>query len=210
VGRIADIRYLADQVGLQIADTTIEAIAASTPNDIDLDAILNDLRLKEKVTAGTLKKAIQNAPKPPQEHCGQCRDGFIHALDVHTLREMNQNDVLITNPIRLPKAKAYCPNCGIKKEWTIRKVNGSFGEDAGWQWVVLYSFAIFQLQHSTPYDKFNPQAIWPAIDLNPELSNQQLSILHMIQDAAKHRIPIIENPIPEIINQAVAQAAIPF
>lgn len=210
MAKISDLQHICRELNIEISSTSLEAIAASTPNDLNLEAIINDLALKERITGTTLKKAILKAPRPPQEHCGCCRDGFIHALDTHILREMNQNDVLISNPLRLPKAKAYCPNCGIKKEWTIQKINGSYGEEAGWQWVILYSFAIYHLQHSTPYEKFNPRNIWPDIDLNPELSNQQLSILHMIQDAAKHRIPIIENPIQEIINQAVTQAAIPF
>jgi len=210
MAKMIDLQVICSRLNISIPQQSMEAIAASTPNNLNIEEIINILALKEKVTATTLKGAILKAPRPAQEYCGQCREGYINTLDRAKLKAMDENLVIISNPLMLPKAKAHCPNCGTKNDWTIQKVNGSYRDEAGWQWVILYEFAIYQLQHDTAPESFNPREIWPSIDLNPELSNQQLSIMHMIHEAARRRIPLKTNPIPKIIHEAAEQVALPF
>lgn len=190
MAKITDAQYIVTACGANVPEKSIESIAKKTQNEFDVDWVLTELALIEKPTAKDIIRIINKAKPTPKAHCGACKKGFIYALNRYTFRDMEANDVAITVPILLPKAMCYCPNCGKTPGSLQKSLSYMNPTMVGWQWVILYDFAIYHLQHSIAPNDFNPTELWASLEIFPELTQQQMNVMNEIWQYAQSRAQI--------------------
>lgn len=203
MAKISDVQYIASSCGVSFPEKTIESIARKTQNEFDLEWVIGELALKEPLKPEDIIRVINKAKPTPKAHCGKCKKGFIYSLNRSVFREMQDNDVAIQYPIMLPKAMCYCPNCGKTPGSLQKSLSYMNLTMVGWQWVTLYDFAIYHLQHSIAPNDFNPTEIWPSLEIYPELTQQQMNVMNEIWQYAQSRAQIQTPDLTPLIQKNI-------
>ena len=203
MAKISDLQYIASSCGLSFPEKTIESIARKTQREFDVDWVLSELALIVTPGAKDIIRVINKAKSTPKAQCGACKKGFIYSLNRSVFRDMEANDVAINVPIMLPKAMCYCPNCGKTPGSLQKSLSYMNLTMVGWQWVILYDFAIYHLQHSIAPNDFNPTEIWPSLEIYPELTQQQMNVMNEIWKYAQHREPIQTPELTPLIQKNI-------
>lgn len=203
MAKISDVQYIASSCGVSFPEKTIESIARKTQREFDVDWVLSELALI--VTPGTkdIIRVINKAKSTPKAHCGACKKGFIYSLNRSVFQDMEANDVAIQSPIMIPKAMCYCPNCGKTPGSLQKSLSYMNLTMVGWQWVTLYDFAIYHLQHSIAPNDFNPTEIWPSLEIYPELTQQQMNVMNEIWQYAQSRAQIQTPDLTPLIQKNI-------
>ena len=203
MAKITDVQYIATACGVTLKDKVIEGIAKKTQNEFDIDWVITELALIETPKSRDIIKAINKAKSTPKAQCGACKKGFIYSLNRSVFRDMEASDVAINVPIMLPKAMCYCPNCGKTPGSLQKSLSYMNLTMVGWQWVILYDFAIYHLQHSIAPNDFNPTELWPSLEIYPELTQQQMNVMNEIWKYAQSRAQIQTHDLTPLIQKNI-------
>ena len=209
MGRIIDVKEVAYKLGVDLTEMQLTAIASKTPNDFDVQWVIDSLLLKDKISAKDIQAEIKKAPKPKHQACQCCLNGYISVLDTHTFRAHPQEYKFI---VEIPRNLCSCPNCGAKPTQLNVYLCNITTEEAGWTYVLIYDTLIFHSHIHIPPDQFDPADYWNGIQFQPVLTERQLYIMNQIYGNSKGTEPVPE--AAQIVQKAVTavtgQHTIPF
>lgn len=207
MARISDIRDIAIKLDIELTEAHVTGIARKTPNDFDVQWVVDSLVLRDKISAKDIQAAIQKAPKPKAESCQCCRNGYISVLDTHTFRAHPQEYKFI---VEIPRNLCSCPNCGTKPTQLNLYLSQITAEEAGWTYVLLYDMIIFHNAVHIPPEQFDPENYW-QIPFQPVLTERQLYIMNQIYGNSKGtEIPMAAQIVQRAAAKIAGQATIPF
>lgn len=182
-----EIREILKAIDLKLTDTQIDALATDTPAIQSVDAVINELMKHELVNMYTIKRILNNQPKPERIFCGHCNPQGIQILDTDKHTKIQYSNPHEYHWLFIPKRGVPCPNCsGTRKAIDI--IRAMSDAEQTWTWIVLYSQVAVPGMEPI---KFDPAAYWPGIIIRPSFTPHQSKVLRDIYQASQGRdIPL--------------------